>query len=304
MSQQVVSTRRGSKYFSGERLTFILLIGPSFLILFLLTVGPFAYSFLYMSLMDWNLSMPYAKRFFGLGNYVKMMKDEAFWHSIMVTFYQVFGTVIPQIILGLTLALLMAKKLPGIKFWRSVYLLPFMVTPIVVGINFRMLLNPEFGLVNHFFRLAGLPGPNWLGDTYLAMPSIIASDIWRTTPFAALIIIAGIQTLPTDPYEAALIDGASAWQRFRFITLPLLTPVIVLASLFRTIDCFKRFAIIIALTAGGPGNATETLNIYSFNHGFVYLNSGYAASLSIMMILIMLTISLILIRQLRRIENA
>lgn len=292
--------QRKHRKFNADQLSYLLLIGPPFVILFLLTIGPFIYSFFYMSLMRWNLGRPSARMFVGLGNYLKMFRDERFWNGIGKTFYFVVGSVGPQVLIAILIALLMSGELRGIGPLRSLYMLPYMVTPIVVGITWRMMMNADFGVVNQFLESVGIEGPNWLGTARLAMPSVITADIWRTTPFMTMFLLAGIQGLPTDPFEAAIVDGASRFQRVWHLTLPLLMPVMVLATLFRTIDSFKAFGIIWVLTSGGPGIATETLNVYSYLTSFQFLNTGYGAALSVAMIAMMLVISLLLLRQLRK----
>ena len=290
-------------YEGSDKATFYLMIGVPFLLLVVLTVGPLVYSAFYISLTNWNLSMLSDRRFIGLGNYAEMLRNPEFWNSIFNSFYQVFGTLALQIVIGMGMALLLARPMKGMQVVRSIYLIPMMATPVVVGQIWRMLYTPDLGLLNYFLSVIGLPGPDWLGNPKIAMLSVILVDVWLTTPFVTMILLAGLISLPAEPYEAAKVDGASGLQMFSRITLPLLRPVISLAAMFRIMDGFRRFDTIYVMTSGGPGNATETLNLHTYNHGFVFLNIGYAAALSTMMLVIMFGFTLYLILRIQRSEG-
>lgn len=282
-----------------DRYSYLLLVGIPFIILCIITLAPLIYS-IYASFLSWNLAIPEAKKFIGLRNYFSMFKDSNFWNSSLNTLYQVSVTVIVQLIFGMVMALLLSRNFKGIRVIRSLYMLPMMMTPIVVGLLWRMLLNPEFGMINYFLSLISIKGPDWLGSSKLAMPSIIFTDIWVSTPFVAMIILAGIQSLPREPFEAAKIDGATLFQSFRYIMLPLLKPVIWVAILFRFMDAVKRFDTIYVMTSGGPGNVTETMNIYAWSNAFTFLNTGYSAALATVMLLIIFVVSILLIRNMQR----
>lgn len=290
-------------YEGSDKTTFYLMIGVPFFLLVILTVGPLLYSAFYISLTNWNLSMVAERRFIGLGNYAEMLGNPEFWNSIFNSFYQVFGTLALQLVIGMGMALLLARPMRGMQVVRSIYLIPMMATPVVVGQVWRMLYTPDLGLLNYFLSLVGLPGPDWLGNPKIAMLSVILTDVWLTTPFVTMILLAGLISLPGEPYEAARVDGASGLQMFTRITLPLLRPVISLAAMFRIMDGFRRFDTIYVMTSGGPGNATETLNLHTYNHGFVFLNTGYAAALSTMMLLIIFGFTLFLILRIQQSES-
>jgi len=274
---------------SRDSLILLMLIAPAFIILLVLSMGPLFHS-LYTGMFDWNMSKQ-DKTFVGFGNYKTILQDSYFWNAFLNTLYQVFGTVGIQLVVGLVVALLLARTFKGVKMLRALYLLPMMTTPIVVGLVWRMLFNPELGLINYYLAKVGISGPNWLGDPNWAMPSIILSDVWLSTPFMTMILLAGLQTLPSDPYESAELDGANRFQTFWYITLPLLKPYIYMALLFRLMDAIKRFDTIYIMTGGGPGNKTETLNIYVYHQAFEFLKTGYAAALSNVMLLFILLIS-------------
>jgi multiple sugar transport system permease protein len=252
-----------------------------------------------------NLAMPGSERFVGLGNYVDMLtKDPNFWTIMKNTLVQVFGTVSLQVVGGLALALLFAREMRGNRIARSLLMVPMMATPVVIGVIWRFMVNPDFGIINYLLSVLGIAGPDWLGKPALAMATIIAADVWLSTPFVTIIIIAGITSLPKEPFEAAKLDGASAFQSFIYITFPLLSPVIWVAVMFRLIDAFKRFDSIYIMTAGGPGNSTETLNLYAYNRAFSYLDTGYASALAMFLFIIIAILSVFTIRKVRQSGNS
>lgn len=278
--------------------TFLFLIAPSFIVLFALTLIPLLQSG-YNGMFQWNMAMPDAKRFVGFGNYIYMASDKYFWNALFNTVVQVGGTVILQLIIGMPLALLLSRSFVGIRALRTIYMLPMMLTPIVVGLTWRMLLNPELGVLNYYLSKIGIMAPDWLGNPHTAMLSIILTDVWLSTPFVTMILLAGIQSLPHEPYESAKLDGASYLQQFRYLTLPLLQPVILVAVLFRLMDAVKRFDTIYVMTGGGPGNKTETLNLFAYDQAFRFLNTGYAAALSNVMFLLIIVLSAYLLRKIQ-----
>jgi multiple sugar transport system permease protein len=227
-----------------------------------------------------------------------MFLDSLFYESLFNTFYQVFGTVAVQMIIGIPIALLLSRQLKYIKIIKSLYFLPFMMTPIVVGLVWRMLYSADHGIVNYFLESLFIEKQNWLGDYYLAMPAVIFVDIWLSTPFVVMLLIAGIFAIPEELYDAAKAEGGSDWQIFWFITFPLLTPILLLTVIFRIIDSFKRFDTIYIMTAGGPGTATETLNLHAYFHGFEYLNIGYASTISVTILIIVSIFSIYLANKL------
>jgi multiple sugar transport system permease protein len=286
-----------SEFQMQDRRYFMILIGPPFLLIFLLTVVPIVYCVV-QSTWRLNLAMPGSEKFVGLGNYVHMLtKDPNFWTIMRNTAVQVFGTVSLQVVGGLALALLFSREVGGMRAARALLMVPMMATPVVIGVIWRFMVNPDFGIVNYVLSLVGIPGPDWLGKPGLAMATIIAADVWLSTPFVTIIIIAGITSLSKEPFEAALVDGATSIQTFFRITLPMLAPVIWVAVMFRLIDAFKRFDSIYIMTAGGPGNSTETLNLYAYNNAFSYLDTGYASALATFLFFIIALLSVFTIRR-------
>jgi multiple sugar transport system permease protein len=303
MDDRPVSRTRKSgrrSYYLQDRIHFLILIGPPFLIIFLLTVVPVVYSF-YQSTWKLNLAMPGSERFVGLGNYVKMLtQDPNFWIIMRNTAVQVFCTVSLQVLIGLLLALLFSRAARGISVARALLMVPMMATPVVIGVIWRFMVNPDFGIITFLLSLVGIPAVDWLGKPGLAMATIIAVDVWLSTSFVTIILIAGISSLSKEPFEAAKIDGASTFKSFVHITLPLLSPVIWVAVMFRLIDAFKRFDSIYIMTAGGPGNATETLNLYAYNTAFAYLDTGYASALAMFLFFIVAALSVFTIWNVQR----
>jgi multiple sugar transport system permease protein len=245
-----------------------------------------------MSLQRVDLSMPALSGFAGLDNFARMAGDPRFWASLWLTLIYTGATVVLQVFIGLLLALLVMQIPRGQGALRVAAILPIVLAPVVVGLFWRtFVLAPDFGIVDLVTRWLGLGSHNWLGDPRLALMSVIAIHTWQWTPFAFLVILASLAALPPDIYEAARIDRASAWQRFWRITLPLIRPAIVIVLIMRTMIALSAFAAIFAATGGGPGTATEILNLYAYRTSFSELNLGYGASLAVVLLAITLLIS-------------
>jgi multiple sugar transport system permease protein len=201
-----------------------------------------------------------------------------------------------QVFLGVALALLLNRPFRGKGFFRSIFLLPMVATPVAIALVWMMMYNPTLGVMNYLVGLIRLGPFKWVSDTHLVIPALAMVDTWEWTPLITLITLAGLASLPLEPYESALIDGATPAQMFWRITLPLLRPTIMVALLFRAIDCLKTFDIIYVMTAGGPGFASETLNVYTFQVGLFYFHIGYACSLLMILFALVLGVSLVLIK--------
>jgi multiple sugar transport system permease protein len=271
-------------------------IAPAFLALIIILIYPLGYSF-WLSFHEWTLrgfinGVPWV----GLDNYISLFSNTDFLNSLRITFTFVICALTVEFILGMGLALLLNHKLKGQGIIRSMILLPMMCTNVVIGLTWRLLFNYQFGIINYYIGLLGIPPVEWLSSTNMAMVSVIIVDVWNTTSFVALMLLAGLQSMPDEPFEAAKIDGASSWQTFIYLTLPLLRQSILVALLWRLIDTFRIFDVPYLLTAGGPARATETVSIYIYNYGFKSFNLGYASSASYTMILIMLVIAGVLAR--------
>jgi multiple sugar transport system permease protein len=282
-----------------ERQFALLLFAPAFVLLLVITTAPLVF-LAWNSLQNFDMSMPWLSGYAGLGNYSKMMGDPRFWNSLTLTVIYTASTVVLQVIIGLSLALLVLQIPRGQAVLRIAAILPIVLAPVVVGLFWRTLvLAPDFGLVDLVTRALGLGSHNWLGDPQLALISVIAIHTWQWTPFAFLVLLATLATLPPDVYEAARLDRASAWQRFWHITLPLIRPALVMVIILRTMTALSAFAAIFAATGGGPGTSTEILNLYVYRTSFTELNIGYGSALAMVLLALTVFVSWLLFRRRR-----
>jgi len=264
-------------------------------VLFMLAF-PLVYT-LWMSLQDWTISSVAEPRFVGLDNYIGLFTtDTRFRNSVVITFYFTILGVTVQTLLGVTLALLFNRQFWGRGLLRTLAILPMVATPVAIALIFVMMFHPTLGVMNFFVRSLGLPPATWTYASSTVIPALVLVDTWQWTPLIMLIVLAGLAALPQDPYEAAMIDGASRWQMLWLITLPLVRPAIVTAVLFRLIDSLKTFDIIFVMTQGGPGGASDTINIYLFNTAFSYFHMGTASSMVVVFFAIILGVSLLAVR--------
>ena len=283
--------------FRKERNKFIILmLMPATILLVGLTLFPFIVS-LILSFTDYSLLRPGQTKFIFLENYIELMKTDEFWIALRVTVVFTVLAVLVQVVLGVVFATLLHNENTNVSLLRTLYLLPLAITPIAATFTFRLMFNPSLGVLNYFMKLLGLEPQAWLASPNTALLSLIIVDTWQWTPFILLICLGGLASLPSEPFEAAKVDGASSWQIFTKITVPMLYPFIGLALLFRSIDAFKTFDIIYVLTSGGPGILTRTLNLYAFKHGIEYLSMGYAGSIAIVMLIITIVVAQIFLRK-------
>jgi multiple sugar transport system permease protein len=222
-----------------------------------------------------------------LNNYEHLWDDSEV-HTVLINtvIYVVFAVGL-ETLLGLGLALLMTRKNRAISVFRVIFLLPLTVAGVASAISWGALLNTSQGWVDYFLKLAHLPQPNWLASSTTAMPSVVLVDLWSGVPVVAVIVLAALLSAPKDPIEAALVDGAGAWARFRYVTFPAIRPALVLAALLRTVAAFQQFALFQILTGGGPGLNTTVLNFYVYQQTIVFNNIGYGAALAVVLLLVM-----------------
>lgn len=218
----------------------------------------------------------------GWGNFAALFGDARFGNSLLVTLKYIVISVSMQTALGLGIALFLNRSFTGKSIVRALIIVPMFVTPVVVGLTWRMFFDPSSGIVNYWIGQI-VPGiqPDWLGNPKLALPAVIIADIWAWTPFMVLVLLAGLDSIPNELTEAALVDGASEFQRIRAITIPLLLPTLAIAVVLRVIDANKVFDVIYIMTRGGPGLATETTNLYAYMSGFQYFRIGYATTIAL-----------------------
>ncbi|MCA1645163.1 MAG: sugar ABC transporter permease [Chloroflexi bacterium] len=258
---------------------------PAALVVGAVVVYPLIYT-LGLSLFDVNLLQPARARFVGLGNYVELIANPTFWHSLGVTAAYTFATVAVSLLLGLGTALLLNREYRFRSFARAAIILPWATPWLVTCLIWYVLFNPQFGLINAGLRAVGLiqSGTPFLYQSSTALLAVVVVTAWRLFPMATLLLLAGLQGIPREQYEAASVDGAGAFRQFRHITLPNLATVGVVVAVLLTIWSFKLFTVVYVLTAGGPGNATQTLAIYSYEEGFKYYNLGTGSTIAMLMV--------------------
>jgi multiple sugar transport system permease protein len=259
---------------------------------------PFAYT-VWMSLHEFSFGGT-PKMNYG-HNYVQMVQDAEFWNGMKITLALYVLSLVLQLVLGTYVAILLhsSKKLSGIV--RTLMISPFVLPPVVVGMMWLVVLDPSIGAANYLLTSVGLPRSDWLASPQWVIPTVAFIDTWQWTPYVALIVLGGLQSLPPNVYEAAQIDGASRWKTFWRITLPLLMPTIVTAAILRSVDLLRFFDIIYITTQGGPGNASNTLNIYGFRKGFEFFEIGYASALMITLSAIVLGAVVVLTQARKRV---
>ena len=275
-----------------RRAAFLMLMAaPAWVYVIVVAVGPLVQGFLY-SFESYSLIKPASRHFVGLDNYRALFEDDSARAAVINTFLFTFGAVALESLAGLGIALLLWRDDWFNRIALGLLLIPATVTPLVVGLVFKALLNPEYGLFGYPLAEAGWSGPRGLlADPHWALPTLIGVDAWEWTPLMALILLAGLKSLPTDILEAAAVDGASAMQRFRLIVLPLLLPAAFLALILRMMDAFRIFDIIFVTTGGGPGDATDTLMIYGVKQGLQFFNIGAASAVSSVIVVCILVMA-------------
>jgi multiple sugar transport system permease protein len=287
------ATGRGTPFRGFFDRHFLALVSwPALIVMLAVTAIPFGAS-IFLGFTNYNLVQPEWK-FTGLENFQRMLHDPDIPRILFNTAYLVIATTVLDTLFGLALAVLIDTKIRGAGLIRSLYMLPIMTAPIVVALTWRAMFNNDAGWVNWILGLLHLPQPLWLGDPHLAMPAVIISDMWTGIPFQAILILAGLLTVPKELKEAAEADGANAWQSFWHITLPWIRPVLFICVLLRFIDEFRKFEGIQILTTGGPGIASTPLNLQIYNTGLFYEQIGYAAAMGILLV-VMIAVSVGLI---------
>lgn len=273
-----------------EQRTGWLLVTPALLLLLLVYGYPILRSF-WLSLFTKNLGTQLQPVFSGLNNYGRMIGDGRFWHSLWNTVIFTSVSVALELVLGIAIALILNQTFKGRGIVRTIAILPWALPTALIGLVWAWMFNDQFGVWNDILLRLGIiqDGINWLGYPTTAMIAVIAADVWKTTPFISILLLAGLQSIPQDLYEAYALDGATPWQSFKHITLPLLTPQILISLLFRFAQAFGVFDLIKVMTGGGPGGATEVVSLYIYTTVMDYLDFGYGAALVVVTFLILLT---------------
>lgn len=268
-----------------------LFILPAVLIMAAGLVYPVIQAF-YLSFYDWKIGTDFSSApYVGLNNFVRMLSDENVRESIWVTLRFGFWTITIEMLLGIALALLLEKPIRGASIFRTIFILPLMVSPVVVGLMWRYLFDARIGWINYYLGYLGIEPQVWLGDPQLAFFVIVFTDIWQWTPFIFIIVIAGLQALPSEVLEASKIDGANWWQQILLVKLPMIKSILLIALLMRLIDVFRALEVMYILTGGGPGRSTELLSLHIYNRAFDTQQLGFASAISVLLILLVSALS-------------
>lgn len=279
------------KGYSRQRV-YLWFIVPAIVVIFAVIVFPWIFT-LWMSLNDWQIGME--NSFIGLENFAKLSGDARFLSTIPRTLYFTVLAVILPVILGLFAAEVFHQRFPLRGLLRGIYIAPMMATPVAIALVFTMMFHPQIGVLNYLLSLFGIPKQLWVYSADTVIPTLALVEVWQWTPLVMLIVLGGLAALPTEPYESAVIDGASQWQMFRYITFPLILPFLMIAVIIRTIDALKSFDIIYVIMQGGPGTASETINIFLYLQAFAFLRIGHASAVVIVFFVIILALALTLL---------
>ncbi|MCC6192870.1 MAG: sugar ABC transporter permease [Burkholderiales bacterium] len=279
----VVARRRRRYYY------FIL---PALVVVCAVILFPWAFT-VWMSAFEWKIGS--AAHFVGFDNYKELVTNQRFLEAVVRTFYFTLLAVVVPLVLGTIAALIFHRRFPLRGVLRGVFILPMMATPVAVALVWTMMFHPQQGVLNYLLSLVGLPPSLWVYSPTLVIPSLVLVEVWHWTPLVMLIVLGGLAALPTEPYESARLDGASEWQLFRYITLPLVAPFLLVAGVIRTIDALKTFDTIYVITSGGPGTASETINLYLYLQAFAFYNIGYASAVVVIFFTIVLVLALVLL---------
>ena len=275
------------------------MLAPAVIILLVLVAFPTVYMFT-VAFQKFNPAQMGANEWIGLDNFARLLTDQKFHNALKNTLVFTAVAVSIEFVLGLGFALLVDKYLQRLTFIKTILLIPMMLPPIAVALNWRLLMQPRFGVINDVLsRVFGLEPVLWTSKIETAMISLIIVDVWEWTPFVFLMVLAGLAGLPRDPYEAADIDGANAWHKFRDLTWPFLKPVIAIVVLLRVMDAFRIFDQVFILTRGGPAGSTETLSLYLYKIAFQFFDLGYAAAMSLFMLVLTIGVSTIFLLRLK-----
>lgn len=280
---------------SARRKDFLVFMLPSLIALMLVLAIPLVYS-LVTSFFDTNLKYPGLGDFVGLQNYIQVLKDQYFTKSVGTTLFFTVCVVVIEFLVGLAISLLLNNIQKARNFFFTIIIVPMMITPIAVGLIWRLLLHSDLGIINYLLSLIGITGKAWLADSSIALGTVMFIDIWQNVPYMVLVILAGLVTLPTDPYEAAAIDGASRIQSFFSLTVPMMAPTFSVVLLLRSITALKTYDLIFVLTRGGPGTTTEVISYHIYQQAFRYLEIGKASAMSYLLLLLIVPIAFFFIK--------
>jgi multiple sugar transport system permease protein len=264
---------------------------PAGIVIAAVIVFPWLFT-LYMSVHDWHIGSP--PSFADLANYARLFSDERFGWSVLHTLYFTALAVFFPMVIGIAAAVCFARDFRFRGLARTIFIMPMMATPVAVALVWTMMFHPQLGVLNYLLTSVGLPPGTWSYQADTVIPTLVMVETWQWTPLVMLIVLGGLASLPADPYEAARLDGASAWQMFWHISLPLVWPHIVVALVIRAIDALKAFDLIFVISNGGPGTSSETVNLLLYQEAFAYYDMGYASAIVVVFFVLILAISLLL----------
>ncbi|WP_298954788.1 sugar ABC transporter permease [uncultured Methylobacterium sp.] len=274
---------------------------PALVVVVAVIVFPWAFT-LWMSLHEWKVGA--APAFVGLSNYARLPADPRFLDAVWQTLLYTALSVILPLILGTLAACVFHARFPLRGLLRGIFILPMMATPVAIALVWTMMFHTQLGVLNYLLSLVGIPAQLWVFHPATVIPSLVLVETWQWTPLIMLIVLGGLAAIPTEPYESALIDGATVWQVFRHITLPLISPFLFVAAMIRMIDAVKSFDIIFAITQGGPGTASETINIYLYSVAFAYYDAGYGSAIAVVFFLLIVALAAALLVVRKRTQGA
>ncbi|WP_425901904.1 carbohydrate ABC transporter permease [Agrobacterium radiobacter] len=286
-----VSRREGSKpaRLAPNYWPFVI---PALVVISAVIVFPWVFT-LWMSVHRWTLGQE--QSFIGFDNYIRLASDLRFWESLWHTLIYTVLSVVAPLFLGTLAALVFDAQFPLRGFLRGVFVMPMMATPVAIALVWTMMFHPQLGVLNYLLSLIGIGPLEWIYNQSTVIPSLVLVETWQWTPLVMLIVLGGLAAVPREPYESAEIDGANAWQKFRYLTMPMIAPFLMIAVIIRSIDAVKSFDIIYAMTQGGPGTASETINIYLYNTAFSYYDIGYGSAMAVVFFIIIVALSFVLL---------
>jgi len=290
-----------SAFFARRRRNYRRFIIPALVVVGAVIIFPWLFT-VWMSAFDWKIGS--VAHFVGFDNYVNLATNQRFIESIGHTFYFTVLAVVVPLVLGTIAALIFHREFRWRGVLRAVFTMPMMATPVAIALVWTMMFHPQQGVLNYLLSLVGLPPSLWVYSPTLVIPSLVLVEIWHWTPLVMLIVLGGLAALPTEPYESARLDGATEWQLFRFITLPLIAPFLIVAAVIRTIDAIKAFDTIYVISQGGPGTASETINLYLYLQAFAFYNVGNASAVVVVFFGIILALALLLLHVRQRAQWA
>ncbi|CAN5878582.1 sugar ABC transporter permease [soil metagenome] len=275
-----------------RRRRYLLFIVPAILVTIAVIIFPWIYT-IFMSLHEWKVGS--ARHWVGLENYVNLLEDTRFREAIGRTFFFTALAVVFPVILGVAAAVIFHQEFPWRGLFRVLFMMPMIATPVAIALVWTMMFHPQLGVLNYLLSQVGLPPSLWVYSPDTVIPSLVLIETWQWTPLVMLIVLGGLASLPTEPIESAVVDGANPFQIFRHITLPLVLPFIMVAVVLRTIDALKAFDTIFAITQGGPGTASETINIYLYLQAFAFFRIGHASAVVVVFFGIIVACSLVML---------